>query len=77
MEENIWHTGGKWPEKVRKEIDYIEEPLIAVLDNTAAQYGDKTYTISSALGTRTFSEVKDAADRIANFLVSRGIQKGE
>ncbi len=65
-----------WPEGVPSEISGYEKPLYTLLDETAAQYPDKTYTIFNG-GTRTFAQVKDTADRIANFLASRGIKKGD
>lgn len=76
MEEMLWHTAGKWPERVRKTLDYPNEPLFRILDKSAEQYGDKTYTIYSGVG-RSFAEVRESADKIANFLVSKGIQKGD
>ncbi|MEE9611622.1 MAG: AMP-binding protein [Desulfatiglandales bacterium] len=70
-----WH-GTNWPEGVPYEISGYEKPLFNLLDNTASHYPDHTYTIFADAG-RTFAQVKDAADRLANFLVSRGIEKGD
>jgi len=53
-----------------------EKPLFSILDTTASQYPDKPYTIF-ADASRTFAQVKEVADRVANFLVSRGIKKGD
>ncbi|MHA2078992.1 MAG: hypothetical protein ACW99X_15475 [Candidatus Thorarchaeota archaeon] len=35
MEEMLWHTK-RWPETVKKSLDYPDEPLFALLDNVAA-----------------------------------------
>ena len=67
-----------WPEDVSHDIDPAEYnmPLFQVLDDAARDYPSHTYTIFND-ATRTFSQVKETADRIAGFLVSRGIKKGE
>ncbi|MFP4452713.1 MAG: long-chain-fatty-acid--CoA ligase [Desulfobacterales bacterium] len=72
-----WSTD-KWPQGVALDIDAAEyeKPLFSVLDESAQDYADKTYTIFND-GTKTFAQVKDTADRIANFLVSSGIKKGD
>jgi long-chain acyl-CoA synthetase len=75
MEEQLWHKT-RWPSVVKKTLEYPDEPLFALLDNTAEKHPDAPSTIWSGV-TRSFSEVKDHADRIANFLISRGIKKGD
>ncbi len=65
-----------WPEGVAREISDYNQPLYSFLDDAARDYPDKVYTIFNG-GTRTFAQVKDAADRIANFLAAKGIQKGD
>ncbi|MGD9045080.1 MAG: AMP-binding protein, partial [Desulfobacterales bacterium] len=65
-----------WPEDVPHEISGYEKPLYSVLDESASNYPDQVYTIFND-ATRTYAQVKDTADRIANFLSSRGIQKGD
>jgi long-chain acyl-CoA synthetase len=70
-----WY-GSKWPEGVPHELSGFEKPLYSILDDAASQYPDAIYTIF-ADATRTFRQVKDTADRIANFLVSQGIGKGD
>ena len=70
-----WH-GPKWPEGVPHEITGWDKPLPTLLDETAARYPDLVYTIFNDAG-RTYSQVKDTADRIANFLVSKGVKKGD
>ncbi len=75
MEEMLWHTK-RWPEHVRKSLDYPDEPLFALLDNIAAKHPDSPSTVYSGV-SHSFAEVKDHADRIANFLSSKGIGKGD
>jgi len=70
-----WPTS-VWPKGVQHEISGFEKPLFSVLDDSARDYPDQVYTIFND-STRTFAQVKDTADRIANFLASRGIQKGD
>lgn len=66
----------KWPLGVAHTITDFDKPLFTILDEAARDYPDETYTIFSG-ATRTFSKVKDTAGRIANFLLSRGIKKGD
>ncbi|MFW5936442.1 MAG: long-chain-fatty-acid--CoA ligase [Desulfosalsimonas sp.] len=72
-----WPTD-KWPEGVAADIDpkEYEKPLYSTIDESARDYPDQTYTIFND-GTRTFAQVKDTADRVANFLASAGIKKGD
>ncbi|NWF96532.1 MAG: long-chain fatty acid--CoA ligase [Candidatus Thorarchaeota archaeon] len=75
MEEKLWHKY-KWPKNVAKSIQYRNEPIFAMLDRAAEKSGDLPYTVF--MGTkRTFSEVQDHANRIANFLSTRGVKKGD
>jgi len=75
MEKKPWH-GAHWPEGVPTEIDGYEKPLFSILDDTARQYPRHTYTLFSG-AKKTFSQVKETADRISCFLASRGIEKGD
>jgi long-chain acyl-CoA synthetase len=65
-----------WPDGVPREISGFDKPVFSVLDDVAAKYPNQIYTIFND-GTRTFAQVKDTADRIANFLASKGIRKGD
>jgi long-chain acyl-CoA synthetase len=65
-----------WPEGVPTDITGYERPLFNVLDDSARDYPNLTYTIFND-ATRTFAQVKETADRVANFLASRGIGKGD
>lgn len=69
-----WPTPN-WPDGVAREIDDYEHPLFDFLDKAGEKYPDKIYTIFND-GTRTYAQVKDAADRIANFLSANGIARG-
>lgn len=75
MASKPWH-GPKWPQGVPYEISGYEKPLFSVLDDAARDFPDKVYTIFND-GNRTFAQVKDTADRVANFLAARGIKKGD
>ena len=70
-----WNTP-HWPEGVPHTIDDYEMPLFQVLDEAARDYPDQTYTIFND-ATRSFAQVKETADRIANFLHAKGIRKGD
>jgi long-chain acyl-CoA synthetase len=65
-----------WPENVPHDLSGYEKPLFSLLDESASNYPDQVYTIFND-ATRTYAQVKDTADRIANFLASRGIRKGD
>jgi long-chain acyl-CoA synthetase len=75
MVSKLWH-GSRWPQGVAHEISGFEKPLQSFLDDAAGKYPDATYTIFSDVG-HTFRQVKDTADRVANFLTTRGIGKGD
>ncbi|MFH1981769.1 MAG: long-chain fatty acid--CoA ligase [Pseudomonadota bacterium] len=65
-----------WPEGVSHHVDDYHRPLFEILDDSARDYPDKTYTLFNG-AARTFAQVKERADRIAHFLASRGIVKGD
>jgi long-chain acyl-CoA synthetase len=75
MTSKPWH-GSRWPEGVPHEVSGFEKPLYSILDDAASEYPDATYTVFADVG-HTFRRVKDTADRIANFLTTRGIGKGD
>ncbi len=75
MKAKPWH-GEKWPKGTPFEISGYDKPVYTLLDESAEKYHDNVYTIFSD-ATRTFAQVKDTADRVANFLISRGIKKGD
>jgi long-chain acyl-CoA synthetase len=65
-----------YPEGVPREIDGWQKPLFALLDESADRYPDQVYTIFNG-ARRTYAQVRAAADRVAGFLASRGIKKGD
>jgi len=69
----IWYKH-KWPKEARKKLDYPKEPLYAMLDRAAEQHGNNPYTLFEG-ASKTYAQIRDHADRIANFLVTRGIKK--
>jgi long-chain acyl-CoA synthetase len=75
MTQSEWPTN-RWPEGVARNVGDYDKPLYQILDEAARDYPNHVYTIFSD-ATRTFSQVKDTADRLANFLASRGITKGD
>ncbi|MGQ9859452.1 MAG: long-chain-fatty-acid--CoA ligase [Thermodesulfobacteriota bacterium] len=75
MEEHIWHKH-KWPEGVPWDVEVPEVPLFHLLEDTARQYGELTYTIFQD-SPRTFRQVNEMANQVANFLASKGIGKGD
>ncbi|MFH1153615.1 MAG: long-chain fatty acid--CoA ligase [Pseudomonadota bacterium] len=65
-----------WPKGVAKDVTDYHFPLFRLLDDSAQKYPDKDYTRFNGRG-KTFAKVKDTADRIAYFLASKGIKKGD
>jgi len=70
-----WH-GSKWPKGVAFDLEGYDKPLYTILDESTAKYPNNVYTIFND-ATRTFAQVQDTANRIANFLASAGIKKGD
>ncbi len=75
MSMQTWETP-YWPEGVAREISGYRRPLFSVLDDTADEFPDAVYTIFNG-AERTYAQVRDTANRVASFLVSRGIEKGD
>lgn len=65
-----------WPQGVPNDVTDYDRTLFSILDEAADEYPDHVYTIFNG-GTKTFAQVKDTADRLAHFLSSRGIKKGD
>ncbi len=65
-----------WPEGIGRDISDCHHPLTELLEKTARQYPESVYTIFNG-AVRTYAEVKDTSDRVANFLAGRGIVKGD
>jgi len=75
MEEQIWHKHN-WPNNVKKSLEYPNEPLYKILENTAEKSGELPYTVFSGT-TTTYAEANVAANRVANFLIQNGVKKGD
>ncbi len=69
-------SAANWPEGVARDVSGYRKPLFSIIDDAARQWPNLTYTIFND-GKRTFAQVKETADRVANFLASRGIKKGD
>ncbi len=76
MDEMYWQSGPAWPRRAPKTLEYPEEPLFAMLDRAAEKSGHLPFTVFMDR-TQTFAEVREHADRIANFLVTKGIKEGD
>lgn len=75
MEEKLWHRH-PWYQQVPREITGYEKPLFALLDEAAERWPQATYTIFEG-ARRSYAQVQDRANRVASFLASRGIRKGD
>ena len=75
MSDQRWETPF-WFEGVAHDVNNYHYPLPQILDNTAGKYPDNVHTIFNG-AFRTYAQVKDTADRIANFLEGKGIKKGD
>jgi long-chain acyl-CoA synthetase len=71
-----WQSGPAWPKRASRTLDYPREPLFAMLDRAAEKCGNLPFTVFMGK-IQTFAEVKNHADRLANFLVSKGIKEGD
>ncbi len=69
-------TDPNWPKGVPHEITGYQIPLFSILDSAAEKYPNKIFTIYRG-ANRTFKKVKDAADKVAGFLNSKGVKKGD
>ncbi len=74
MQPKPWHA--KWPADVAHEISDYDKPVFSLLDESARDYPNHVFTIFND-ATKTYAQVKQAADKVANFLASVGIKKGD
>jgi long-chain acyl-CoA synthetase len=65
-----------WPKGVSRTIQDYKFPLFQFLDESARKYPDNVFTVFAGK-SKTYAQVKDTADRIANFLAGKGIKKGD
>lgn len=70
-----WQTP-YWPDGVGNTAQDYKVPIFSYLDDSARDYPDLEFTMFEG-ASKTFAQVKDAADRIATFLHKNGIQKGD
>ena len=70
-----WNTPF-WPDGVARTVADYHYPIFKFLDDSAAQYPNQVFTIFNG-ASKTYAQVKDTADRIANFLAAKGIGKGD
>ncbi len=75
MERQIWHQH-KWPPEAPISLDYTPQPLFQFLDDRAKQSPNQPYTIFAGLH-QTYRQTQDMANRVATFLVQKGIKPGE
>lgn len=75
MTDQAWKTAF-WPEGVAHTITDYKYPIFKFLDDTAKKYPDNVFTIFNG-ASKTFAQVLDTVNRIANFLASKGIGKGD
>lgn len=75
MADQAWKTPF-WPEGVAHTCKNYKFPMFNFLDDAAKKYPDHPFTIFNG-AEKTFAQVKDKADRIANFLSRKGIKKGD
>lgn len=75
MSQSTWQTSF-WPEGVPHHITDYHYPITDILDKTAEDYPENIFTLFSGKG-KTYAQVKDTADRVANFLAENGIEKGD
>lgn len=66
----------RWPEGVPPTIKGFNKPLFSILDDSAEKYPEAVYTIFKG-SSRSYRQVRETADRVANFLFSRGLVKGD
>jgi long-chain acyl-CoA synthetase len=75
MAAKTWPTP-HWPEGVSHDVSDYEKPLFSILDESAENYPNLVYTVFND-AVRTYAQVKDTTDRVAAFLASSNIRKGD
>ncbi len=75
MQSPEWQTP-YWPEGVAHDVKDYHSPLFKLLDDTAREFPNNPFTVFNG-AEKTFAQVKNTADRIANFLAEKGIGKGD
>ena len=75
MTKTTWDTPF-WPKGVPHTISDYHLPLYRILDHAAVKYPQHTFTLFQGK-SRTYAQVKDTANRVANFLARYGIKKAD
>jgi long-chain acyl-CoA synthetase len=75
MEPQIWHKH-KWPKEVPLTLSYTPQPLFQILEDRVKESPDHPYTIF-ADQHQTYRQIWDMANRVATFLVQKGIKPGD
>ena len=75
MSKTTWDTPF-WPKGAPHTISDYHLPLYRILDHAAVQYPQHTFTLFQGK-SRTYAQVKDTANRVANFLARYGIKKAD
>ena len=71
-----WPTPN-WPEGVPFEVSDYEKPIFNLLDEAARDYPNQVYTVFNTMPPAPMPRSRDTADRVAHFLHSKGIRKGD
>ncbi|HMK64819.1 MAG TPA: long-chain fatty acid--CoA ligase, partial [Thermodesulfobacteriota bacterium] len=75
MEPQIWHKH-KWPKEVPLTLSYTPQPLFQILDDRVKESPDQPYTIF-ADHHQTYRQIWEMANKVATFLVQKGIKPGD
>lgn len=75
MEKMPWH-GKRWPEGVPYTLNNYNIPLYRLLDESAEEFPDSTYTIFEG-AKRSYHQVQKTANKIGAFLQTKGLKKGD
>ena len=75
MKDQAWETDF-WPEGVAHTVSDYNFPIFKFLDDSAKQFPNNVFTIFNG-ASKTYAQVLSTANRIANFLESNKIGKGD
>lgn len=74
MNEPLWYKS--WPKHVPKHIEYPNQPLQYLLENSAKNYPKKTAIIFQDKKL-SYEELNKISNKLANWLIKQGIKKGD
>lgn len=75
MNAKLWHQH-KWTPGVPFEVEYPAISVHRLLEDAARDYGELPFVIFND-HAQTFAQVEALANRVANFLIARGVGKGD